>query len=58
MQGFNQGSSVISLGLIITIFGMGLWFRDIVIEGTEKGHIILITTQMEEKVLSQDQEGK
>ena len=58
MQGFNQGSSVISLGLIITIFGMGLWFRDIVIEGTEKWHIILITTQMEEKVLSQDQEGK
>jgi cytochrome c oxidase subunit 3 len=34
MQGFNQGNSVISLGLIITVFGMGLWFRDIVIEGT------------------------
>ena len=34
MHGFNHGGSVISLGLIITIFGMGLWFRDIVMEGT------------------------
>jgi hypothetical protein len=34
MHGFNYGGSVISLGLIITIFGMGLWFRDIVMEGT------------------------
>jgi hypothetical protein len=35
MQGFNQGSNVLSLGLIITIFGMGLWFRDVVTEGTD-----------------------
>jgi cytochrome c oxidase subunit 3 len=34
MHGFNHGGTVISLGLIITIFGMGLWFRDIVTEGT------------------------
>jgi hypothetical protein len=34
MHGFNHGSNVISIGLIITIFGMGLWFRDIVTEGT------------------------
>jgi len=34
MHGFNHGGSVISIGLIITIFGMGLWFRDIVMEGT------------------------
>jgi len=37
MHGFNHGGSVISLGLIITIFGMGLWFRDIVMEGTFLG---------------------
>lgn len=36
MQGFNQGNFVLSLGLIITIFGMILWFRDIVIEGMAK----------------------
>ena len=34
MHGFNHGGSVIGLGLILTIFGMGLWFRDIVTEGT------------------------
>lgn len=34
MHGFNHGSSVISLGLVITIFAMGLWFRDVVTEGT------------------------
>jgi cytochrome c oxidase subunit 3 len=37
MHGFNNGSSVITLGLITTIFAMGLWFRDIVIEGTFLG---------------------
>ena len=36
MHGFNHGGSVISIGLIITIFGMGLWFRDIVMEGTRR----------------------
>jgi len=34
MHGFNHGGNIISLGLIITVFGMGLWFRDIVMEGT------------------------
>ena len=34
MHGFNHGSNVITLGLIATIFAMGLWFRDIVTEGT------------------------
>ena len=33
MQGFNHGSNVLSLGLIVTVFGMGLWFRDVVTEG-------------------------
>jgi cytochrome c oxidase subunit 3 len=37
MHGFNHGGTIISLGLIITIFAMGLWFRDIVIEGTFLG---------------------
>ena len=37
MQGFKHGSNVLSLGLIVTVFGMGLWFRDVVTEGTFLG---------------------
>jgi len=37
MHGFNHGGVVISIGLIITIYAMGLWFRDIVTEGTFLG---------------------
>src|ERR1700753_1218751 len=41
MHGFNHGGTVISLGLIITVFGMGLWFRDIVMEGTRWSQLLL-----------------
>lgn len=36
MHGFNHGGTVISLGLIVTVFGMLLWFRDIVMEGIQQ----------------------
>ncbi len=35
MQGFNHGGQLISLGFTLTVFGMILWFRDIITEGTE-----------------------
>ena len=36
MQGFTHGGQLISLGFTLTIFGMILWFRDIITEGTWK----------------------
>jgi cytochrome c oxidase subunit 3 len=35
MQGFNHGGQLISLGFTLTVFGMILWFRDIITEGTK-----------------------
>ena len=36
MQGFTHGGQLISLGFTLTVFGMILWFRDIITEGTWK----------------------
>jgi cytochrome c oxidase subunit 3 len=38
MQGFTYGGSLLSLGFTLTVFGMILWFRDIITEGTYLGH--------------------
>ncbi len=38
MQGFTYGGQLLSLGFTITLFGMLLWFRDIITEGTYLGH--------------------
>ena len=38
MQGFTYGEQLISLGFTLTVFGMILWFRDIITEGTYLGH--------------------
>jgi cytochrome c oxidase subunit 3 len=38
MQGFNHGGQLLSLGFTLTVFGMILWFRDIITEGTYLGH--------------------
>nr|YP_009498223.1 cytochrome c oxidase subunit 3 [Lactifluus piperatus]AWX53009.1 cytochrome c oxidase subunit 3 [Lactifluus piperatus] len=38
MQGFNYGGQLISLGFTLTVFGMILWFRDVITEGTYLGH--------------------
>jgi cytochrome c oxidase subunit 3 len=37
MHGFNNGNALLSIGLILTISGMCLWFRDIITEGTMLG---------------------
>ncbi len=36
MQGFTYGGQLLSLGFTLTVFGMILWFRDIITEGTLK----------------------
>ena len=36
MQGFTYGGQLISLGFTLTVFGMILWFRDIITEGIKK----------------------
>jgi LAGLIDADG endonuclease len=33
MQGFTHGGQLLSLGFTLTVFGMILWFRDIITEG-------------------------
>jgi len=38
MQGFIYGGQLLSLGFTLTVFGMILWFRDIITEGTYLGH--------------------
>lgn len=38
MQGHPNGDLLLLLGLILTATGMGLWFRDIITEGTLQGH--------------------
>jgi hypothetical protein len=38
MQGFPYGGYILISGFILTLSGMVLWFRDIVIEGTYLGH--------------------
>jgi cytochrome c oxidase subunit 3 len=34
MHGYPHGGTSVSLGLIVTTFGMALWFKDVIIEGT------------------------
>jgi cytochrome c oxidase subunit 3 len=36
MQGFTYGGQLLSLGFTLTVFGMILWFRDIITEGIKK----------------------
>ena len=38
MHGFNYGGYLLNLGTALTVTGMALWFRDIIIEGTYLGH--------------------
>ena len=37
MHGYPNGGSILSLGLILTVAGMILWFRDVITEGTYLG---------------------
>jgi cytochrome c oxidase subunit 3 len=45
MQGFTHGGQLLSLGFTLTVFGMILWFRDIITEGTKKTIFIFIIYQ-------------
>lgn len=38
MHGYPNGGYILTSGVLLTVFGMILWFRDIVIEGTYLGH--------------------
>jgi cytochrome c oxidase subunit 3 len=38
MHGFSYGGYILTLGFILTIYGMILWFRDVVVEATYLGH--------------------
>ena len=33
MHGFEYGGYLLNLGLILTVTGMSLWFRDVIVEG-------------------------
>src|ERR1700759_2329244 len=37
-HGFSNGGSLLTLGFVITTYGMILWFRDVISEGTLLGH--------------------
>jgi len=41
MQGFNHGGQLISLGFTLTVFGMILWFRDIITEGRKNSNNLI-----------------
>jgi cytochrome c oxidase subunit 3 len=38
MHGFSYGGYILTLGFILTTYGMILWFRDVVIEASYLGH--------------------
>lgn len=38
MHGFNYGGYLLNLGTALTVTGMALWFRDIIVESTYLGH--------------------
>jgi|SRR5215472_4608312 len=38
IHGFSNGGYLLNLGFIITVYGMILWFRDVISEGTYLGH--------------------
>nr|YP_009517262.1 cytochrome c oxidase subunit 3 [Tephrocybe rancida]AYE93179.1 cytochrome c oxidase subunit 3 [Tephrocybe rancida] len=38
IHGFNYGGGLLTLGFILTTYGMTLWFRDVITEGTYLGH--------------------
>ena len=41
MQGFTHGGQLISLGFTLTVFGMILWFRDIITEGRKNSNNLI-----------------
>jgi hypothetical protein len=54
MQGFTHGGPLISLGFTLTVFGMILWFRDIITEGTWKNYLSWIIGNIVYMVISKE----
>jgi len=38
MHGFSYGGYILTIGFLLTTYGMILWFRDVIIEATYLGH--------------------
>ena len=38
MHGYSNGGFILTVGFTVTLFGMILWFRDIISEGTLLGN--------------------
>ena len=38
MHGYNYGGYILSIGFVLTTYGMILWFKDVVTEATYLGH--------------------
>nr|WRO39392.1 cytochrome c oxidase subunit 3 [Floccularia luteovirens] len=38
MHGFPYGGFAVSLGFILTTYGMALWFKDVIVEASYQGH--------------------
>jgi len=38
MQGYNFGGYILTIGFILTVYVMCLWFKDVVVEGSYLGH--------------------
>ena len=38
LHGYNNGGNVLTIGFILTVLGMILWFKDVVVEGSYLGH--------------------
>ena len=38
MYGYTGGGSVLSLGILMILYGMFVWWRDVIREGTYQGH--------------------
>ena len=42
MHGFNNGGTILTIGFLVTVLGMILWFRDVIIEGTTLSLFIFV----------------
>ena len=46
MHGYPNGGTIFSLGLILTVTGMVLWFRDVIVEGNTQNIEILCSSSV------------
>ena len=45
-HGFNYGGNLLILGTLLTITGMSLWFRDVIVEGNTQNIEILCSSSV------------